>query len=246
MARGLFVTGTDTGVGKTRVAVALIHALRAQGLRVAAMKPVSAGHAPQGDSAPLRAEVPRSGMESYAPGELNEDVVALLQAANVAADLRDVNPYAFAEPIAPHIAAQQAGVRIDLPVIVAAYSRLAAKADVVVVEGAGGWRVPLNEREDMADLAQALGLPIVLVVGMRLGCLSHALLTAESIAGRRLPWAGWVGNTIEPAMAQLAANLEALRARLPGPCLGVQNFIPDPVLAADWPQWLILPETLVS
>jgi dethiobiotin synthetase len=243
MARGLFVTGTDTGVGKTRVAVALIHALRAQGLRVAAMKPVSAGHAPQGDSAPLRAE---ARVESYAPGELNEDVVALLQAVNVAVDLRDVNPYAFAEPIAPHIAAQQAGVRIDLPVIVAAYSRLAAKADVVVVEGAGGWRVPLNEREDMADLAQALGLPIVLVVGMRLGCLSHALLTAESIAGRRLPWAGWVGNTIEPAMAQLAANLEALRARLPGPCLGVQNFIPDPVLAADWPQWLILPETLVS
>ncbi len=264
MARGLFVTGTDTGVGKTRVAVALIHALRAQGLRVAAMKPVSAGHAPQGDSDPLRAEVPRSGMESYAPqgdsdplraearvesyapGELNEDVAALLQAANVPADLRDVNPYAFAEPIAPHIAARQAGVRIDLAVIVAAYSRLAAKADVVVVEGAGGWRVPLNEREDMADLAQALGLPIVLVVGLRLGCLNHALLTAESIAGRGLPWAGWVGNTIDPAMAQLAANLEALGARLPGPCLGVQDFLPAPALPAEWPQWLILPEALVS
>jgi dethiobiotin synthetase len=223
--RGLFVTGTDTGVGKTRVAVALIHALRAQGLRVAVMKPVSAGSV---------------------PSELNEDVAMLLQAANVAADLRDVNPYAFAEPVAPHIAAQQAGVRIDLPVIVAAYSRLAARADVVVVEGAGGWRVPLNEREDMADLAQALGLPIVLVVGLRLGCLNHALLTAESIAARGLPWAGWVGNSIEPEMAQLAANLETLGARLPGPCLGVQDFISNPVLAADWPQWLILPETLVS
>ena len=242
-ARGLFVTGTDTGVGKTRVAVALIHALRARGLRVAAMKPVSAGHASQGDSDPLRAE---ARVESYAPGGLNEDVAALLQAANVAADLRDVNPYAFAEPIAPHIAAQQAGVRIDLAVIVAAYSRLAAKADVVVVEGAGGWRVPLNEREDMADLAQALGLPIVLVVGLRLGCLNHALLTVESIATRRLPWAGWVGNTIDPVMALRAANLEALRARLPGPCLGVQDFISDPVLAADSPQWLILPEALVS
>jgi len=111
-ARGLFVTGTDTGVGKTRVAVALIHALRARGLRVAAMKPVSAGHA---------------------PGELNEDVVALLQAANVAADVRDVNPYAFTPAVAPHLAAQQAGVRIELDTIAAAYARLAAKADVVVV-----------------------------------------------------------------------------------------------------------------
>jgi dethiobiotin synthetase len=220
-ARGLFVTGTDTGVGKTRVAVALIHALRARGLQVAAMKPVAAGSA---------------------PGELNEDVTALLEAADVAADLKDVNPYAFAEPIAPHIAAQQAGVRIELGVIAAAYARLAAAADVVVVEGAGGWRVPLNEREDMADLAQALGLPVVLVVGLRLGCLNHALLTAESIAGRKLPWAGWVGNHIDPAMAQPAANLDALRARLPGPCLGVQPFIPDLMLQADAPQWLTLPD----
>ena len=223
-ARGLFVTGTDTGVGKTRVAVALIHALRARGLRVAAMKPVSAGSA---------------------PGELNEDVTALLAAADVAADLRDVNPYAFAEPIAPHIAAQRAGVRIDLGVIAAAYARLAAAADVVVVEGAGGWRVPLNEHEDMADLAQALGLPIVLVVGLRLGCLNHALLTAESIARRKLPWAGWVGNHVDPAMAHPDANLDALRARLPGPCLGLQPFLPDPVPPADAPytpaQWLTLP-----
>jgi len=116
-ARGLFVTGTDTGVGKTRVAVALIHALRAHGLRVAAMKPVSAGSA---------------------AGELNEDVVSLLQAANVDADVREVNPYAFVEPVAPHIAAALAGVRIDLDVIAGAYARLAARADVVVVEGAGG------------------------------------------------------------------------------------------------------------
>jgi dethiobiotin synthetase len=199
-----------------------------------------------------------------AAGEQNEDVTALLEAANVAADLKDVNPYAFAEPIAPHIAAQQAGVRIELGVITAAYARLAAAADVVVVEGAGGWRVPLNEREDMADLAQALGLPVVLVVGLRLGCLNHALLTAESIAGRKLPWGGWVGNHIDPAMAQPAANLDALRARLPGPCLGVQPFIPDPMPLADTPhatppglhfavkrtprmeQWLTLPQWLAS
>ncbi len=220
-ARGLFVTGTDTGVGKTRVAVALIHALRAQGLRVAAMKPVSAGSA---------------------PGELNEDVAALLQAANVAADLRDVNPYAFAEPVAPHIAAQQAGVRIELDVIAAAYSRLAAAANVVVVEGAGGWCVPLNERDDMADLAQRLGLPVVLVVGLRLGCLNHALLTAESIAHRQLPWAGWVGNCVDAAMARPAENVAALHARLPGPCLGVQAYLEPATYSVAAPQWLTLPE----
>jgi dethiobiotin synthetase len=220
MARGLFVTGTDTGVGKTRVAVALIHTLCAQGLRVAAMKPVAAGSV---------------------AGELNEDVVALMQATNVEADVRDVNPYAFEQPIAPHLAAHLAGVRIELSVIVEAYSRLAAVADVVVVEGAGGWRVPLNEREDMADLAQALGLPIVLVVGLRLGCLNHALLTAESIVHRHLPWAGWVGNSIDPAMAHRAPNLAALRDRLPAPCLGVQDFDPAPPPFANAQPWLTLP-----
>lgn len=218
--KGLFVTGTDTGVGKTRVAVALIHALRAQGLNVAAMKPVSAGSE---------------------PGELNEDVVALMQAANVEADVRDINPYAFAEPIAPHLAAEQAGVRIELPVIAAAYSRLAARSDVVVVEGAGGWRVPLNEREDMASLAQHLGLPVVLVVGLRLGCLNHALLTAESIQHLTLPWVGWVGNHIDPGMAMLDQNVRALRSRLPVPCLGIHAFSPAPDTSPDVPQWLTLP-----
>ena len=224
-ARGVFVTGTDTSVGKTRVAVALIHALRAQGLRVAAMKPVAAGSA---------------------PGQLNADVVALMRAANVTADVRDVNPYAFAEPVAPHIAAHQAGVRIELAVIAAAYARLAAAADVVVVEGAGGWRVPLNEREDISNLAQLLGLPVVLVVGLRLGCLNHALLTAESILNRHLPWAGWVGNHIDPVMAQQAANLEALHMRLPEPCLGVQHHVLDTIRSSiDRPQWLTLPRELV-
>jgi dethiobiotin synthetase len=223
---GLFVTGTDTGVGKTRVAVALIHVLRAQGLRVAAMKPVAAG---------------------CAPGELNDDVSELLRAANVTADLRDINPYSFELEIAPHLAAQQAGVRIELPVIVAAYARLAAAADVVVVEGAGGWRVPLNEREDMADLAQALALPIVLVVGLRLGCLNHALLTTESIiVHRQLPWAGWVGNQIDPMMDFQTANMDTLRARLPVPCLGVQGFSAAPIRDVNTFDWLTLPATLVS
>lgn len=218
--RGLFVTGTDTGVGKTRVAVALIHALRAQGLRVAAMKPVSAGSA---------------------PGELNEDVVALMQAANVTANVRDVNPYAFVEPVAPHIAAQQAGVRIDLDVIAESYARLAAVAEVVVVEGAGGWRVPLNERDDMASLAQRLDLPVVLVVGLRLGCINHALLAVESIASRHMHWAGWVGNHIDPEMAQQAANLDALRVRLPDPCLGIQDYVSDIAQITGAQQWLIVP-----
>jgi dethiobiotin synthetase len=219
--KGLFVTGTDTGVGKTRVAVALIHALRARGLRVAAMKPVSAGNA---------------------PGEHNEDVVALLQAANVTAAIRDVNPYAFEPAIAPHIAAQQAGVRIDLDVIVESYGRLAAAADVVVIEGAGGWRVPLNEHEDLADLAQRLGLPVVLVVGLRLGCLNQALLAAESIAHRKLPWGGWVANAIDPDMASQSENVASLRARLPEPCLGIHSYQPTRVPLTSASDWLALPE----
>lgn len=217
--RGYFVTGTDTGVGKTRVAVALIHALRARGLRVAAMKPVAAGHA---------------------PGELNEDVVALMRAVDVAADVGDVNPYAFPEPIAPHIAAAHAGTRIDLGVIAAAYSRLAAHADAVVVEGAGGWRVPLNETEDMADLAQTLDLSVVLVVGLRLGCLSHALLTAESIVHRGVRWVGWVGNAIDPDMACPADNIAALRERLPVPCLGIHSYQPAGSPEGDTPESLAL------
>ncbi|MDT3706846.1 MAG: dethiobiotin synthase [Thiobacillus sp.] len=222
-ARGLFVTGTDTGVGKTRVAVALIRALQAQGLRVAGMKPVSAGSA---------------------PGELNEDVAALHEAADVKTDLHDLNPYAFTEAIAPHIAAERAGMRIELGVIAAAYARLAAAADVVVIEGAGGWRTPLNEREDIADLAQALGLPVVLVVGLRLGCLSHARLTVESISGRQLPWAGWIGNHIDPQMARPVENLATLHGCLPGPSLGVSPHAPHERLTRV-PQWLTLPRDLV-
>ncbi|MFN3750031.1 MAG: dethiobiotin synthase [Thiobacillus sp.] len=220
--RGYFVTGTDTGVGKTRVAVALIHALRAQGLRVAAMKPVAAGHA---------------------PGALNEDVAALIAASNVPADLCDVNPYAFEPAIAPHIAAAQAGVCVDLDVIRAAQARLAARADAVVVEGAGGWRVPLNEHQDMADLAQALGLPVVLVVGLRLGCLSHALLTAESVARRSLAWGGWVGNAIDPAMVCRDENIAALRACLPGPCLGIFSYQPEGSAQMTTAQSLVLPDS---
>ncbi|TCS73396.1 dethiobiotin synthetase [Sulfuritortus calidifontis] len=204
---GIFVTGTDTGVGKTRVAVALIEALKAQGLRVVGMKPVAAG------------------CDEVAGEWLNEDVARLRAAANVAAPMAWVNPYRFPEPIAPHIAAARQNTRIELAPIVAAYRELERLADCVVVEGAGGFRVPLNEAEDSADLAVALGLPMVLVVGLRLGCLNHALLSAEAIAARGLTLAGWVANGIDPIMALRAENVRALRERIAAPCL------------AEWP-WL--------
>ena len=202
-ARTLFVTGTDTGVGKTRIAVALIRALAARGVRVVGMKPVAAG---------------------AAPGQLNEDVAALRDAANVDAPLADINPYTFPEPIAPHIAAHKAGIVIDIEHIAAAHERLAGRADVVVVEGAGGWRVPLSEAADMADLAERLGGAVILVVGVRLGCLNHAVLTADAIRNRGLPWAGWVANQMDPDMLCADENLASLRLRLPGPCLGVEPY----------------------
>ena len=202
MARGYFVTGTDTDVGKTTFAVALIHALRQRGLKVAAMKPVAAG----GDLVDGRC--------------LNADVLALSQAADVQADLSIINPYAFAPAIAPHIAAAQMQVEINFEKIVSAYAALAAQADVVVVEGAGGLCVPLNAQNNIADLVAALNLPIILVVGMRLGCLNHALLTAEVMADRGLKWAGWVANILDPDMPALEENIATLNRGLLSPNLG--------------------------
>lgn len=196
-ARGLFVTGTDTGIGKTFVAVAVVTSLVAAGYRVAAMKPVAAG---------------------IAAGEaLNADVEALRAAANVAAAPGDVNPYAFADAVAPHLAAAAAGVAIDVGVCAAAYRRLAVGADAVVVEGAGGALVPLGPGTDMLDLAAALGVPVLLVVGLRLGCINHALLTALAVRARGLRLAGWVANRIDPAMAAADANLRAMESRLGAP-----------------------------
>ncbi|MCW5622092.1 MAG: dethiobiotin synthase [Burkholderiales bacterium] len=213
MTCGCLVTGTDTGVGKTLVSCALLHALRRQGLRAVGMKPIAAG------------------CERSAAGLLvNEDVEALLRAGDAAATRDDINVYAFVEPIAPHIAAAQAGVRIDLAHIVTHHRTLASRFDAVVVEGAGGWRVPLDEAHDFADLAQALALPVILVVGMRLGCLNHALLTLESIQRRGLTLAGWVANHVDPGMARLDENVAALRTRIAAPLLSVVPFQthPDP------------------
>ncbi len=196
-ARGYFLTGTDTGVGKTLVAAALLRAAAAQGLRALGMKPVAAGG--------------------------TEDVEALMAASNVAAPRDLVNPYSLSEPLSPQLAARHDGLNIDLERIARCFGELRGRADFLVVEGAGGFRVPLGETQDGADLALRLGLPVILVVGLRLGCLSHALLTEESIRARGLRLAGWVASQIDPDMACVEENIGTLRARITAPLLG---FVP--------------------
>ncbi len=199
MTRGFFVTGTDTGVGKTVAAVALLRACASRGLRAAGMKPVAAGIDPQAG--------------------VNADVAALAAAGNIDAPLADRNPFAFAEAVAPHLAAARAGVAIELAPIAAAYSRLAARADIVVVEGAGGALVPLGRGADMLDVARVLGVPVLLVVGLRLGCLSHARLSALAIRARGLVLAGWIACRIDPQMVLADENLDWLERELPAPLI---------------------------
>lgn len=198
---GFFITGTDTGVGKTVVAAALMHRLVATGRRVAGMKPVAAGGI-------LTAE-----------GWRNDDALQLLAASNIPLDYEEVNPFALPAAIAPHLAAREAGVELSVATLHAYYAPLAARAECVIVEGAGGWRVPLNEQESFADLAVALQLPVILVVGMRLGCLNHALLSADAIISHGARLAGWVANSIDPAMERVAENIAALETRLAAPRL---------------------------
>ena len=211
-ARGFFVTGSDTGVGKTLVACALLRAYAARGARAVGMKPVACGAA------------------HGAQGLVNDDVGRLIAAANLAAPLEYVNPYCFAPPIAPHIAARQAKITIDLDRIERSFRALAVLADVVIVEGAGGFRVPLGPDADTAQLACRLGVPVVMVVGMRLGCLNHALLTADAIAARGLRLAGWIANHVDPRMAAADENVRALEERVAAPLLARIAFAaaPDP------------------
>ena len=214
--RGLFITGTDTGVGKSLVACALLHAYAARGLRVIGMKPVAAGAA-------------------FVNGAwVNEDVAQLLAASNVRAPLEAVNPYCFEQAIAPHIAASINKKTININQLQDSCARLSVLADIVMVEGAGGFCVPLNDHESSADLARALALPVVLVVGMRLGCLNHALLTAEAIRARGLTLTGWVANHIDAAMPQADANVASLEARLNAPLIAriAYSTMPDAVAAA--------------
>lgn len=201
MTFGLFVTGTDTDVGKTVIAQGLLCALRAQGLKVAPFKPIA------------------SGCRLSADGLRNTDAELLLAAAGGGFSYELVNPFAFEPAIAPHLAAAQAGQRICLDRITRAYQQLAQSVDVVVVEGAGGWRVPLDAQRSLAAIPQRLGLDVILVVGVRLGCLSHALLTAEAIQADGLRLAGWVANIVDPTDAQASAQITELAVRLPAPLL---------------------------
>ena len=208
-----FVTGTDTGVGKTLISCALLHAFAAQGLRVAGMKPVAAG---------------------CDDDDHNEDAKQLRAACNILASYGQINPYNFYHPIAPHIAARHVGISVNFERILTSFQELNAQADVVIVEGVGGFKVPLNDKQDTADLAQQLELPVILVVGMRLGCLSHALLTADAIAAYGLRLAGWVANVVDAHMPALRDNIAALEQRLNGPLLGVVEYqaLPDAQVVA--------------
>jgi len=211
MQQAYFVTGTDTNVGKTYISQALIRHFVHAGNKTVGMKPIASG-----------CEISRHGVWQ---GQLvNEDALALYEASSVKPTLDLMNPYRFSPAIAPHIAAQQAGVKIDIDVIDSAYRQLAAIADVVVVEGAGGFLVPINAQQTMAHLAVKLNLPIVLVVGMRLGCINHALLTVEAIRARGLTLAGWVANRIEPDMPMFEENLASLQQRIDAPCLSVVGW----------------------
>ena len=211
-AAGIFVTATDTGAGKTVVACALLRRWAAKGARVVGMKPVAAGIA--------------------AGAACNEDVAALAAAGNVDAPLGLCNPFAFVPAIAPHLAAAEAGVHIDLKRIRDAYAVLAARADRVVVEGAGGAYVPLDAQRDMLDIALSLSLPVLLVVAVRLGCLNHALLSAHAIHARGLALAGWVATLADPKMARIDANLLALDERLPAARIATLAWG-----RTDAPQW---------
>ena len=205
MSVGYFITGTDTNVGKTLVSCALIHAFAACGKAVVGMKPVAAGR--DDDGAWM-------------------DVEMLTAASNISAPRSLVNPYALNRPAAPHIAAREMGIEIDTAVILEACRGLQDIAEIVIVEGIGGFRVPLNSRYDTGDMARSMGFPVILVVGMRLGCLSHALLTAEAVQSVGLPFAGWVANQIDPQMLDFDENVRALQQRLPCPLLGVLPFAP--------------------
>ena len=199
---GLFVTGTDTGVGKTVVGCALLAALGGQGVCTVAMKPVA------------------SGCHRSPAGLRNEDAEALQAAAAVKVPYEQVNPVALEPAVAPHLAAAQAGVEIDVPALAQAARRLEADADLLLAEGAGGWRVPLTATAGFADLAVDLGYPVVLVVAIRLGCINHALLTAEAVQRDGLTLAGWVANVLDPDEPLQQEQIASLQARLPAPSLG--------------------------
>ena len=201
MSGGWFITGTDTGVGKTRIACLLLEALAREGKRAIGMKPVA------------------SGCRATAGGPRSEDAESLLAASEGSTPYAEINPYAFIPAIAPHLAARETGVEIRLKKIIESFEQLRQKVPWIVVEGVGGWQVPLGEHLTMVDVAQALRLPVILVVGLRLGCLNHALLTAAAIQRDGVALAGWIANQIDPAMTHVDENIAALNERIPAPLL---------------------------
>lgn len=205
--RGYFITGTDTGIGKSWCAAAIIWKLRQQGHIVSGMKPIA------------------SGCVETAEGLRNDDALLLQQLSSNPIPYNEINPYAFKPAIAPHIAAEQAGICIDLEVIKQQFELLSANSNFTIVEGVGGWQVPLNKQQTIADLATALELPVILVVGIRLGCINHALLTASQIvqSGNRL--AGWIANPIDPSMDELQTNIDTLTTMIDAPLLGATPHI---------------------
>ena len=206
-ARSVLVTGTDTGIGKTHSSVALLHALRASGLRAVGMKPIA------------------SGCDWIDGRWRNEDALALQAASDPRPDYADINPVALPEPTAPTLAAIAAGVTVDIADLYAAHTRLASNADVVMVEGAGGWDAPLADGLEHRDLARHIGGAVVLVVGLKLGCLSHARLTARAIEADGCRLVGWIGNRIDPDFTRADDYVGLLTDALPAPCLGVLPFV---------------------
>ena len=213
---GVFVTGTDTGIGKTLASCTLLHALRARGLRAVGMKPLA------------------SGCEDTADGLRNEDALALQAASDPRPAYADVNPFALPQPLAPEIAAREAGVQVSLQPMLDAHARLQAGADVVVVEGVGGWMAPLAPGLMQSALVRALDVPVVLVVGLRLGCLNHAYLSARAIVADGCRLAGWIGSGVDPEMLRIDENRALLADTLPAPCLGWLPWqaAPDPARLA--------------
>lgn len=214
MTQSYFIIGTDTNVGKTYIASALIQHFVTAGFKTIGMKPMASGCEPSSNG-PWQNQL------------VNEDVTALSKASNLSAPLDLINPYRFAPAIAPHIAAEKAGVVMECAVIAQSYEKLSQLADVVIVEGAGGFLVPINAHETLADVAAKLNIPIILVVGMRLGCINHALLTVEAIKARDLTLAGWVANQVDPDMLMFAENLASLQQRISAPCLNVVGWQGD-------------------
>ena len=212
----VYVTGTDTGIGKTLASSGLLHALRGHGLRAVGMKPVA------------------SGCELLEGQWRNADALALLAASHPKPAYADLNPYALPSPLAPELAAGDAGIEVSLQRLLDAHARLSAHADALVVEGVGGWAAPLSATLMQADFVHALRIPVVLVVGMRLGCLNHALLSARAITADGVHLAGWIASHVDPAMERVQDNLRMLRERLPAPCWGVLPHVigPDPAQMA--------------